>query len=166
MPVRREAWIKVVHVSVSVALALVLVVVGAVVAERYRLPVIHSWAMAHGMFLVAFPAYFLLFYLSLHPVARRLAMQYTAISVTKDQHVSKLAVWSLLSSGLGFLVPVVGSGLGVLLGHMARQRCSEQPDLYGSGIALAGLILGYIGLGMMLYFVGALAWGYFFGYGG
>ncbi len=163
---RGARWTKVVHVTTAIVLAVSLVVLGAVAADRYRLPFIHSWALTHGTFMVVFPAYFVLFYLLLHPVARRIALRYSATSIIRDQRVSKLAVWSLLSSGLGFLAPVVGSGIGVLLGHMARRRCRENPELYGAGIALAGLIAGYVGLVMMLYVFGALAWGYFFGYGG
>ena len=45
---------------------------------------------------------------------------------------------------------VAGSGFlpGIICGHLARSECRRNPALTGSGIALAGLIVGYIFVGV------------------
>lgn len=58
-----------------------------------------------------------------------------------------LAVLSLVGSLLGLLMilPVVGSILGVSFGHVGRKQIREKGER-GDGIALAGLVIGYVGL--------------------
>jgi uncharacterized membrane protein len=63
-----------------------------------------------------------------------------------------LAIASLILSigGLTFL-PILGSIVGVILGYMARSEIRRRPDeVGGDGMALVGLILGWIGIGLMV----------------
>ena len=144
-----------VHGGAAVLLAVGLLFVGAAAADRYRLPLIHGWALAHGAIFIVFPVYFLVSYFALLPIVRRVkVIPATAVS----GRLSFLAVASLLLSGSGFLIPLVGSVLGIALGHLARSRCKANPALSGSGVALAGLVLGYLGLAYSLYGIGILWW--------
>jgi len=50
--------------------------------------------------------------------------------------------------GLTFL-PLVGSIIAVILGPMARNEIRRRPDqVSGDGVALVGMILGWIGIGL------------------
>ena len=149
--------ITAVHVAVAIILSVGLLVIGAAAAERYQLPFIHGWALMHGTLFVVFPVYFLVSFFSLQPLARRLHLRYSA-TASQTRRVSQLAVWSLLLSGAGFLIPLVGSIPAIVLGHLGRRRCRAQPHLYGSGIALAGLVVGYAGLAYNLYVIGMVSW--------
>ncbi len=54
---------------------------------------------------------------------------------------------------LFFFVCGIGSILAVIFGHIARKQIRERGE-QGSGLATAGLIIGYIGIGIMaLYLV-------------
>lgn len=65
---------------------------------------------------------------------------------------NSLAVASLL---LGLLSPFVPFAiLAVILGHVARSQVRKSADRQkGAGMALAGLILGYAGLGFVLFVI-------------
>jgi hypothetical protein len=53
--------------------------------------------------------------------------------------------------GLFFFLPVIGSIVAVVAGHIARRNIRESNGrLKGDGLALAGLITGYIGIGLVL----------------
>lgn len=68
---------------------------------------------------------------------------------------SGFAIASLICSILGF-IGVLGFGqiLGVIFGHMAiREIDRSNGHLQGRGMAQAGLILGYIGLGLFVLFL-------------
>jgi hypothetical protein len=63
---------------------------------------------------------------------------------------SDLAIASLVLSLLSLTLPFLGFYPGALFfiaaivcGHIARRRCRRDPRLGGSGLALAGLIVGY-----------------------
>lgn len=57
-----------------------------------------------------------------------------------------LAVWSLVASLVGlFIVPIVGSIVGVITGHLALRQLKTTNES-GRGMALAGTILGWLGL--------------------
>ncbi|MBU2578139.1 hypothetical protein KKA69_04925 [Patescibacteria group bacterium] len=56
----------------ATALAVGLLYLGALAADTYSLPILHSWALMHGTIFVVFPVYFALSYLLLLPVARRI----------------------------------------------------------------------------------------------
>ncbi|KAB8141970.1 DUF4190 domain-containing protein [Chloroflexia bacterium SDU3-3] len=65
---------------------------------------------------------------------------------------STLAILSLVFSILGVVaLPLIGSLAGIVLGHMARR---EIRDSYGTktgdGIAVAGLVIGYLAMGLVL----------------
>lgn len=72
---------------------------------------------------------------------------------------SGCAFWALGCSIIGWLAifdivqPVFVIGLvgGVVLGHYALRQINKLPSVHGGGgEAIAGLILGYIGIGLML----------------
>lgn len=80
---------------------------------------------------------------------------------------SALAVASLVSGLLGWtLVPLIGSIVAIVTGHMARAEIRREPErLHGDGMALSGLILGYasIAVGLLaiaafMLFFGGLIW--------
>lgn len=83
------------------------------------------------------------------------------------RQTSALAITSLVSALLGWsFVPLIGSIVAIVTGHLARSEIRAQPERYeGDGLALVGLVLGYlaIGLGVLallafLLFFGGLAW--------
>jgi ABC-type molybdate transport system permease subunit len=58
-----------------------------------------------------------------------------------------LAVTSLICSITGlFVLPLVIPG--VICGHLARRRFAQEPLLGGAGLAKAGLIVGYVVIGL------------------
>jgi len=58
-----------------------------------------------------------------------------------------MAIASLVSAILGFfMVPILGSILGVVFGNIARRRIAETPGLQGSEMARAGIIIGWVGI--------------------
>ena len=80
---------------------------------------------------------------------------------------SPLAIISLVSGILGWtLLPLLGSIVAVITGHMARGEIRRAPDrLEGDGLAIGGLILGYASILMAVFaviafilFFGGLAW--------
>lgn len=59
-----------------------------------------------------------------------------------------MAILSLVFSLAGlFVLPIVANVLGVVFGHMAKKQIPERGE-QGAGLASAGLIIGYIGLGL------------------
>ncbi len=85
----------------------------------------------------------------------------TASNQIKTQPaVHFLAILSLILSILGMLpvLPFIGSIAGIVTGIIARKEIHSQPDLYsGDGTAKAGIILGWIGIGLVLIAVCGLA---------
>lgn len=63
-----------------------------------------------------------------------------------------LAAWSLGISCVGFFLSMVILGLvGIILGHMALNRINKSDgELKGKGLAIAGLVIGYLMLLVML----------------
>lgn len=150
----RSRVVTALHVTGAIIIACVFVAVGASAAYRFGLPFIHSWALMHGTIFVVFPAYFLLSFFVLQPLVRTLHVRFASPGSVPAQRVSLLAVASLLLSGIGFLIPLVGSIFAIAFGHLARHRCKSRPGLSGSGIAIAGLIMGYLGLTYSVYVIG------------
>jgi hypothetical protein len=71
----------------------------------------------------------------------------------KTQNTHPLAIISLVLSVLGLMpvLPVVGSIGGIVTGMIARREIAGKPDqLTGDGFAKAGIILGWIGIGLAL----------------
>jgi len=82
------------------------------------------------------------------PQAQERASLYTAAAKTVP--TSGLAIASLVLGigGLTFL-PFLGSIIAVILGPMARNDIRRRPDeLTGDGVALVGMVLGWIGIGL------------------
>ena len=86
---------------------------------------------------------------------------------TPTRQTSSLAVVSLVSGILGWsLLPLIGSIVAIITGHMARGEIRRAPDrMEGDGLAVGGLILGYtmlvlgtIGIVVALVFFGGLIW--------
>lgn len=79
------------------------------------------------------------------------------------RQTSALAIVSLVAGLLGWsLLPVIGSVVAIVTGHLARAEIRRRPEaLEGDGLAVAGLILGYIMVAMAL--VGLLFVFLFFG---
>ena len=82
------------------------------------------------------------------------------------RQTSTLAIVSLIAGILGWtVVPFFGSIAAVICGHMARKEIRLAPDrLEGDGLAVAGLVLGYLAIAMtvlaviaVLLFFGGLA---------
>jgi hypothetical protein len=65
---------------------------------------------------------------------------------------STLALVSLISGIVSwFLVPFLGAIVAVITGHMAKKEIRENLGrLTGDGLATAGLVLGYLQLGISL----------------
>ena len=61
-----------------------------------------------------------------------------------------LAVLSLVFGLLGMVGGIPSAGVinlaAIVMGHMARSQIRQNPSEDGAGMALAGLIMGYIGL--------------------
>lgn len=66
----------------------------------------------------------------------------------RARETNGLAVVSLVFGILSwFALPLIGNIIAIITGHIARsQIASSGHDQDGDGLALAGLILGYIGL--------------------
>lgn len=83
-----------------------------------------------------------------HPVGAPSPANAAAQAQTYRQTES-LAVASLVLALAGFVVcPVVCSVIAVVLGYRARRRLNADPALDGEGLAKAGIILGWIGIGV------------------
>ena len=70
---------------------------------------------------------------------------------------SALAITSLVSGILGWtLLPLLGSVAAVICGHMARAEIRRDPAIDGDGMAIAGLILGWVSIALMVLAVVAI----------
>jgi hypothetical protein len=80
------------------------------------------------------------------------AYQPPAQATGRPTPTSGLATASLIFGILGLtLLPTLGSVAAVVLGYMAKSEInSSAGQLEGNGLAMAGLVLGYIGLGLTL----------------
>ncbi len=83
------------------------------------------------------------------------------------RQTSTLAIVSLVAGLLGWtLLPMVGCIAAIITGHMARAEIRREPErLEGDGLAIAGLILGWLGIALsvlvvvaIFMFFGGLAW--------
>ena len=85
------------------------------------------------------------------------------------QKTNTLALVSIISGVVGWvMVPFVASIVAVVTGHMARSQIRQSAGREdGDGLAVAGLVLGYVGLALgligivfaILFFVGVLGLG-------
>lgn len=77
---------------------------------------------------------------------------YTSSAYTPTAETSRLAIASL-AAGIAtwLIIPLIGAIAAVVTGHLARKRIRQDPEhLSGSGLAIAGLVLGYTHLGLVL----------------
>lgn len=65
---------------------------------------------------------------------------------------SGMAIASLVMGLAGWtLLPLVGSVLAIIFGNMARREIRQRPDeLTGDGLAMAGLVLGWLSVGVSI----------------
>src|SRR5512140_3371363 len=62
------------------------------------------------------------------------------------------AIASLVLGLLGlFAIPVIGSVLAIVLGGQAKREIAAEPRLGGEGLASAGVILGWVGVGLVMF---------------
>ncbi len=73
-------------------------------------------------------------------------MESTSESSPRTPHVSNLAVASLVLSCLGVCLCPFVCLAGIICGHLARAQIRKAPDVLGGGIALTGLLVGYVDL--------------------
>ena len=65
------------------------------------------------------------------------------------RQTSALAITSLVSGILGWtLLPFLGSIAAVICGHMARAEIRRDPNIEGDGMAVAGLVLGWVSIAL------------------
>ena len=88
-----------------------------------------------------------------------------AVTLAPQKKVEPLAIASLVLSGIAicgfccglFLVAAVA---GVVCGHLALSKIKANPELEGHGLAMSGIIIGYVAIGLVLIrilFFGGLA---------
>ena len=68
---------------------------------------------------------------------------------------SGMAIASLVASILGLtLFPTIGSIIGLILGYMARNQIRDSGGtMGGEGLARAGIIIGWVGIGLAVIFI-------------
>lgn len=86
-----------------------------------------------------------------------------------QQKTNTMAIVSVIAGALGwFAAPVLASIVAVITGHMARSQIRASGGTEnGDGLAVAGLVLGYVSLllglialiGVVLMFVGVIGLG-------
>ena len=67
----------------------------------------------------------------------------TPVPATPSKY-SIMAVISLSFSCLSLFIGPIGYIPGIIFGHAARSECKKNPQIIGRGMALAGLIIGYL----------------------
>jgi hypothetical protein len=55
-----------------------------------------------------------------------------------------------------FMIPVVGSILGIVFGNTAKRRIAGDPTLNGGSLARAGIVVGWVGIGFAVMLIAAL----------
>jgi hypothetical protein len=69
-----------------------------------------------------------------------------------------LAVWSLVLGIAGFFACWICCGPllsipAVILGHVSLGNCKRNPQLEGKGMAIAGLVTGYVAIALFLFYI-------------
>lgn len=81
---------------------------------------------------------------------------------TSSAQTSTLAIVSVVSGVLSWvMLPFIAGVVAVITGHMARNEIKSNPGMQGDGLAIVGLILGYLHLATFC--VGVLLFLLFFG---
>ena len=81
--------------------------------------------------------------------------QYAPVAYAPPRPNSGLAITSLICGIAGLVLfwlwlPVVASIVAVITGHMGLKQTKNNPALGGRGMAIGGLITGYVGVGLMV----------------
>jgi hypothetical protein len=69
-----------------------------------------------------------------------------------NRKTNVLAIASLVSGIGAIFVPILASIAAIILGHMSLNQIKQRNE-EGKGMAIAGLILGYVGIGLGLLYV-------------
>jgi hypothetical protein len=64
--------------------------------------------------------------------------------VATAQETSKLAIWSLVCGCLSLICNLLTAIPAIILGHMGLSETKKNPALQGRGMAMAGMIIGYV----------------------
>ncbi len=96
------------------------------------------------------------------PVQAPAGTAYPPAPYVYGPRTNSLAIASLVTGILSWvLCPFLGAGLAVIFGHVARGQIRQSGE-GGTGMALAGLILGYVNLALSaLVFVGYVVFAIF-----
>ena len=80
--------------------------------------------------------------------------------------LSPMALSSLIFGIVGLVgLPLIGSIVAVVLGHLSRNEIRRsQGQIRGDGLALAGLILGYIGIALIVILGIVIVFGFVFAF--
>jgi hypothetical protein len=85
---------------------------------------------------------------------------------------STLAIISLIAGILGFtMLPLIGSIAAIVTGYAARKETRAVPPLGGDGLATAGIIMGWVQIGLgvvgfccfalyLIFLAGAVGWSF------
>ena len=77
--------------------------------------------------------------------------QYPEGSLGAHGRTSGMAIAALVCGIAAFVaIPVIGSIAALVLGYGARKEIERTPGLEGEGYASAGIILGWIGVGLII----------------
>lgn len=81
-----------------------------------------------------------------------MSYQYESGGVPQPAPTSSTAIISLIAGILGLtLFPVIGSIIAVITGAMAKREIRESAGtIGGEGLATAGVVLGWIGIGLLV----------------
>ncbi len=90
------------------------------------------------------------------PIAPHAAVAARQPAPPPQQKTSGLAIASLVCSVGSLIILPLGFIPGIICGHMAKKKIAATPGLLGSGLAKAGLIVGYVALGLNVLAVIAL----------
>jgi len=83
--------------------------------------------------------------------------QQQATTAGTDRQTSKKAVASLVLGILGVLVaPIIFSTLAIIFGAIAAKETRRERGLGGRGMAIAGIVLGIVGLALGLLVTGLM----------
>jgi hypothetical protein len=69
---------------------------------------------------------------------------------------SKLAIWALVCGCLSLVCGLFGSIPAIILGHMGLSETKKNPLIQGRGMALAGMILGYVFTTLIVIYLGCV----------
>lgn len=107
-----------------------------------------------GQYPPAYPTYQPARYPGGYPPPGQASTEYPVQHLGRARPTNAMAIISLVLGVLGLVLFFgVASIPAVILGHIARRQI-RQRDEDGDGIALAGLILGWIGIGLILLVIG------------